>query len=73
MNLRKAAAYACALQFVQLLAGLYNYLRLLNKLDWEDNSEFLIIQPIWLLANAATVLFFFILQDELGSWGLPCT
>ena len=64
MNLRKAAAYACALQLLGLLAGLYQYIRLFNKLEWEDNAEFLIMQMIWLLANAATVLFFFVLHHS---------
>ena len=65
MNLRKATSYACGLQFLALLANVYNYLGLFSRLHWEDNKEFFIMQPIWLLANAAMVLFLFVLLSDL--------
>jgi hypothetical protein len=64
MTFRTATALVCAAQSLALLGSTVQYLRLFNKLTWEFNKEFFIMQPIWLLAHATLVLFFFVLLAE---------
>lgn len=65
MNLRRATSLAGAAQLLALLVGTFQYIRVFWILGWEQNLESLVLQPVWLLAQATLVLFLFVLSAEL--------
>jgi hypothetical protein len=61
MKLKTITLIAAIMQLLTLCCGIFNYIRLVQKLTWADNAEWFVMQPLYLLASVSMVLFLFVL------------
>ena len=61
MKLRTVTLLAAITQLLALLCGIYNYIKLISRLDWEVNTEYFLIQPVFIIAQIMLAVFLFVL------------
>ena len=61
MKLKTITLIAAIAQLLALVCGIFNFAHLIQKLTWADNAQLLVMQPIYLAAQIALVVFLFVL------------
>jgi hypothetical protein len=62
MSLKVATLLAAITQLLTVFCGIFTYARMLqHHTDWKYNAEFLVTDPIYLIADIMLVVFLFTL------------
>lgn len=61
MKLKTVTLFAAIMQLVTLCCGIFNYIHFLPKMQWAENWEWIVTQPIYLVSHVAMVIFLFVL------------
>jgi TRAP-type C4-dicarboxylate transport system permease small subunit len=67
MKLKTVTLITAIMQLVTLCCGIFSYVRFLPKMKWEDNAEWIAMQPIYLVSQVTMVLFLFVLFARQNS------
>jgi len=61
MKLKTVTLIAAIMQLLTLCCSIFSYVRLAQKLKWADNTEWFVMQPIYIVAHITMIVFLFVL------------
>jgi hypothetical protein len=64
MRLKSITLVAAIAHLLTVFAGIFSYIRLLQRMGWSGSAEFFVMQPIYIIANITLTVFLFVLVSR---------